>query len=245
MKKYLDYEGLQTLNDNLDTMFATADQVRQILNEQSERVSNYDILCIVDDTIDAYKIRIHAEYTNRKTGTLLGLQNASFDNLTYDRCLTPYNPAGTTENVVFINADNIEFNCTLTMSSRNSDNNHDDNAPHNLFAPSDKRMSLRNRVVGVDKAETFTYEIQFLERVPYTYASQMTYYFYNNGGDINVTYQLINSDNKVVYEHVTNIEDQTGRIYVTPSDEEPVELEETEPEIINVVEMVERGDIFA
>ena len=246
MPKFLDDEGLRTFNDDLNGLYATYEDVQQMIAERSSRLTNYDILCVVDDTIDIYKIRITTEYTNRKTGTLIGYCNGHFDYLTYKDCLTPASPSNLSETIVLTNEDGIEFNCTLTISSRNSDNNRDDNAPHNMFAPADKRTSLNNKVLCLEKSESFTMEITFAERVPYRYASDLRFTVFNNGGDFTVTYEVINSSNEVVYSHVTEVEDQSGKIQVAPTiePEEEVEVDNTY-EIVNTVDIVERGDIFA
>lgn len=246
MVKYLDDEGLQTFKDDLDGKFASYEEVQTLISEMSGRLTNYDILCVVDDTIDTYKIRITTEYTKKQNGTLIGYTNGHFDYLTYKDCLTPADPSNLVENIVLTNEDGIEFNCVLTISSRNTDNNRDDNAPHNMFAPANKRISPNNKVLCLENSDSFTMEIDFVERVPYRYASDLRFTVFNNGGDFTVTYEVINSNNEIVYTDVTEVEGQSGKIQLTPTaePEEEVEIDDTY-EIINTVDIVERGDIFA
>ena len=80
-----------------------------------------------------YKIVLTA--TNDANGTSPGIMcDGKFEHLTYVECLSPRSATATSENIVFSDDDGKTYNCTVSLSSRWSDNGSDDYAPHNLFA---------------------------------------------------------------------------------------------------------------
>lgn len=84
------------------------------------------------------------------------VSDAVFANLTYDRCNSARNATATSEEIVFIDEGNIEYTCTISVTSRWRDNGSDDYAPHNLFAPSNKRVSSMGAILATNSPQTIT-----------------------------------------------------------------------------------------
>lgn len=247
MGKYLNQRGVQRFQNNLRKTFCTAQQMQQWIDDTAQRMNNYEILCIVDDTMDAYTIRITAQYTKKQNGTVLGFSNGVFEHLAYTDCLTKSSPTALSERIVLTNSDDIDFHCVVTLSDRDSDHDRDDNAPHNFLAPSDKRTSPNNKILPPENTEQFTVTLAFEENVPFMYVSDMRFSVVNNGGDFTVTYAIENSSGDIVYTHTTSIEGQSGKIVLTPEGSEN-NVSETQfnfTETIHTVTTIEKGNIFA
>ena len=251
-EQYLDKQGTKRFKEDFHRKFADS---RYVLNTIAEEwfttCTNYDILCIVaEDSMSTYTVRITIERDSNVAGStnLLGLQNVKFLNLDYKECSSTANPSNLIEECIFENSDGVEFPCTISISSRNSDNSEDDNAPHNMFAPYGKRISKYQRSIGADNVQTFVATIHFDSNIPLEYISDMNFFVYTTGGNLTVTYEIINNLNTVVYTNVTEIIDQKGRITLNTNDEtSKIEDATIDPqeEIINTVEVLERGNIFA
>ena len=82
--------------------------------------------------------------------------DAVFANLTYDRCNSARNATATSEEIVFTDVVSNEYTCTIFVTSRWYDNGSDDYAPHNLFAPADKRVSANDAIVAKNAPQTIT-----------------------------------------------------------------------------------------
>lgn len=251
-EQYLDKQGTKRFKEDFHRKFADS---RYVLNTISEEwlttCTKYDILCIItEETLNTYTVRITIERDKNIAAStnLLGLQNVKFLNLEYKECSSAVNPSNLIEECIFENSDGVEFPCTISISSRNSDNSEDDNAPHNMFAPYGKRTSKYQRCIGADNVQSFVATIHFDNNIPYEYISDMNFFVYTTGGNLTVTYEIINNLNTVVYTSVTEIIDQKGRITLNTNEEnstiEDVTIDPLE-EFINTVEVLERGNIFA
>lgn len=92
--------------------------------------------------------------------------NGSFEHLTYVECLSPRSATATSENIVFSDDDGNTYNCTVSISSRWSDNGVDDYAPHNLFAlEQSQRVSPMTYICPANTSAPLTITIQFTDDI--------------------------------------------------------------------------------
>lgn len=119
--------------------------------EEKNIVKNFKIILTAASSIGSYPY-------------LPMLARGKFEHLNYERCLSPRNATATTETVVFSDTDANEYKCQLSVSSRWSDNGHDDYAPHNLFAlEQSQRISPEACIFPADGYLILT--IEFLDKV--------------------------------------------------------------------------------
>ena len=101
---------------------------------------------------------------NKTSQGIMG--NGSFEHLTYVECLSPRSATATSENIVFSDDDGNTYNCTVSISSRWSDNGRDDYAPHNLFAlEQSQRVSSITYICPANTSAPLTITIQFTDDI--------------------------------------------------------------------------------
>ena len=118
-----------------------------------------------DSTKGKYKIVLTA--TNDANGTSQGIMSdGKFEHLTYAECLSPRSATATSENIVFSDDEGNTYNCTVSLSSRWSDNGRDDYAPHNLFAlEQSQRVSAGTWIAPASTNTPLTITIKFTDDI--------------------------------------------------------------------------------
>ena len=158
--------------------------------EEKNIVQNFKIVLTAASNINSYPY-------------LTMLSRGKFEHLNYERCLSPYNASATSETVVFSDIDANEYKCQISVSSRWSDNGHDDYAPHNLFAlEQSQRISPDSCIFPASGYLTLT--IEFLDKVNIDLLKDLRIYM-GNFGQITTyrvdfyTFELYDENNTLIY----------------------------------------------
>ena len=134
-----------------------------------------------------------------------GFSLASFTGLEYVECLTAQNYSNTSETVVFTDGENT-YNCIVSMNNRFQHKKQDYYAPHNFFAPSDKRICPVSNMSG-GYYEHLIITVQFTDPIAFSKIKSLNFRMGYEAPDgasriyapDSVQYDLYNGDNELAY----------------------------------------------
>ena len=156
------------------------------------------------------KYKIVLTSTNDANGTSQGIMSdGKFEHLTYVECLSPRSATATSENIVFSDDDGKTYNCTVSLSSRWSDNGVDDYAPHNLFAlEQSQRVSNGTWITSNSRSVPLTITIQFTDDIKLELLQGLSISYGKVTGTLQnskyTTYALYDEDDTLLY-HEENV----------------------------------------
>ena len=185
-----------------DTLLYHEENVNQDLTDFNNRgqyyTLTYNFNVFVSDPVDTWKIVLTGNPDSASTGN--GFSLASFTNLEYVECLTAQNYSNTSETVVFTDGENT-YNCIVSMNNRFQHRSQDYYAPHNFFAPSDKReCPVSNMFGGYNEHLIIT--VQFTDPIAFSKIKSLNFrmgYEAPEYAPDSVQYDLYNGDNELVY----------------------------------------------
>ena len=130
--------------------------------------------------------------------------DGKFEHLTYVKCLSPRSATATSENIVFSDNEGNTYGCTVSLSSRWSDNGVDDYAPHNLFAlKQSQRVSYSTYITSNSRSAPLTVTIKFTDDIKLDLLQGLSITYGKNGGTLQnskyATYALYDEDKTLLY----------------------------------------------
>ena len=118
----------------------------------------------LSDPTANWKIILTGNPDSASTGN--GFSLGSFTDLEYVECLTAQSYSNTSETVVFTDGEDT-YNCIVSMNNRFLHYSQDYHAPHNLFAPSDKRECPVSDIFG-SYYEHLIVTVQFTDPIAFS-----------------------------------------------------------------------------
>ena len=152
----------------------------------------------ISDPADTWKIVLTGNPDSASTGN--GFSLASFTGLEYVECLTSQSYSNTSETVVFTDGEDT-YNCIVSMNNRFQYHSQDYHAPHNLFAPSDKRECPVSDIFGT-YTEHLIVTVQFTDPIAFSKIKSLKFrmgYESQNYAPSAVQYDLYNGDDELAY----------------------------------------------